>query len=59
MRRPKSRHTSLALYVLIRGVTLLIRCGNKPNADPRLRRCVLSSVESHVVVKDGIKCLVC
>ena len=37
-RRPKSRHTSLALYVLIRGITLLVRCGNKPDADPRLRR---------------------
>lgn len=27
-------HTSLALYVLIRGLTLLIRCGNLPQAHP-------------------------
>ena len=37
--RPKTRHTSLALYVLIRGVALLMRCGNKPDAPPLLRRC--------------------
>ena len=27
-------HASLALYVLIRGVTLLVRCGNLPDAHP-------------------------
>jgi hypothetical protein len=36
--RPKTRHTSLALYVLIRGIALLIRCGNKSDAPPLLRR---------------------
>lgn len=39
--RPKTRHMSLALYVLIRGITLLVRCGNKPSAPPLLRRCDL------------------
>ncbi|KAK9806740.1 hypothetical protein WJX72_001016 [[Myrmecia] bisecta] len=28
----KDRHTSLALYILLRGITLLVRCGNKPSA---------------------------
>ncbi len=37
--RAKTRHTSLALYVLIRGLSLLIRCGNKPSASPVVRRC--------------------
>ena len=37
--RARTRHTSLALYVLIRGVSLLIRCGNKPSAPAALRRC--------------------
>ena len=36
--RAKDRHTSLALYILIRGVTLLIRCGNKPDAPPAVRQ---------------------
>ena len=27
-------HTSLALYVFIRGLTLLVRCGNLPGAHP-------------------------
>jgi hypothetical protein len=31
-------HTSLALYVLVRGVTLLVRCGNLPTAAPWKRR---------------------
>jgi hypothetical protein len=30
-------HTSLALYVLIRGLTLLTRCGNLPEAHPTKR----------------------
>ncbi|GAB4819141.1 hypothetical protein N2152v2_006187 [Parachlorella kessleri] len=34
---PKARHTSLAIYILIRGLALLIRCGNLESADPRLR----------------------
>ena len=35
--RPHARHHSLALYVLLRGVTLLVRCGNKPDAPPAVR----------------------
>ncbi|KAK9821013.1 hypothetical protein WJX74_000943 [Apatococcus lobatus] len=34
----KQRHTSLALYVLLRGITLLIRCGNTSESHPLLRR---------------------
>ena len=30
----KETHTSLALYVFIRGLTLLVRCGNLPGAHP-------------------------
>ena len=33
-----SRHDSLALYVLLRGVALLVRCGNRPAAAPWKRR---------------------
>jgi hypothetical protein len=32
---PKSRHYSLATYILLRGITLLIRTGNKPRAAAR------------------------
>ncbi|KAG7673374.1 hypothetical protein Ndes2526B_g03184 [Nannochloris sp. 'desiccata'] len=35
---PKTTHTSLALYVLLRGITLLVRCGNLPTAAPWKRR---------------------
>lgn len=31
---PQQAQTSLALYVLIRGLTLLVRCGNLPEAHP-------------------------
>ena len=41
VRRPKVRHHSLAIYVLLRGITLLVRCGNKPDA-PRLARRLLA-----------------
>jgi hypothetical protein len=34
---PKDRHYSLAVYILLRGVTLLIRTGNRPTAPPLLR----------------------
>ncbi|KAI8466070.1 MAG: hypothetical protein J3K34DRAFT_524830 [Monoraphidium minutum] len=34
---PKERHYSLAVYVLLRGITLLIRTGNRPSAPPLLR----------------------
>ena len=36
--RPKTRHHSLALYILLRGITLLVRCGNKPDAPPAVRK---------------------
>ena len=36
--RPKTRHDSLAIYILLRGITLLVRCGNKPNAPPAVRK---------------------
>ncbi|KAF6263624.1 hypothetical protein COO60DRAFT_378802 [Scenedesmus sp. NREL 46B-D3] len=32
---PKSRHYSLATYILLRGITLLVRTGNKPRAAAR------------------------
>ena len=35
---PDTTHTSLALYVLLRGITLLVRCGNLPTASPWKRR---------------------
>ncbi|CAL8462877.1 g2411 [Coccomyxa elongata] len=35
---PKTRHHSLAIYILLRGLTLLVRCGNKPDAPPLVRR---------------------
>ena len=38
LNRPGDRHTSLALYILLRGITLLIRCGNKPDAPPTVRK---------------------
>ncbi|PRW57029.1 hypothetical protein C2E21_4128 [Chlorella sorokiniana] len=31
-------HTSLALYLAIRGITLLVRCGNLPDAHPLKRK---------------------
>ena len=33
-----SDHHSLATYVLLRGLTLLVRTANKPSANPVLRR---------------------
>ena len=38
MHRPKARHHSLALYMLLRGTTLLVRCGNKPEAPKHIRQ---------------------
>jgi len=35
---PGSNHTSLAIYILLRGTTLLVRCGNLPTAAPWKRR---------------------
>ncbi len=35
LRRPRAQHHSLATYVLLRGVCLLVRCGNKHVAGAR------------------------
>ncbi len=35
-------HTSLALYLCVRGLTLLVRCGNLPGAAPAWRRAALA-----------------
>ena len=32
-------HHSLALYLAVRGLTLLVRCGNLPEAHPLKARC--------------------
>ena len=45
--RPNDRHTSLALYILLRGVTLLIRCGNKPDAPPAVRKVLIPTRWQH------------
>lgn len=37
LRSPKERHYSLAVYVLLRGLTLLVRTGNHASAPPALR----------------------
>ena len=34
----ETRHHSLATYVMLRGLTLLVRTANKPSANPLLRR---------------------
>ena len=34
----KPRHYSLATYVMLRGLTLLVRTGNKPTANPIVRK---------------------
>lgn len=44
---PKDRHTSLALYVLVRGLTLLVRVGNKPGGDARLRAALAPTRWAH------------
>lgn len=45
--RPGDRHTSLALYILLRGITLLIRCGNKPDAPPAIRKALAPTRWTH------------
>ena len=44
---PKTRHTSLALYLLLRGATLLVRVGNKPGAHPALRAALAPTRVAH------------
>ena len=39
-------HNSLAIYVLLRGITLLVRCGNKPTA-PKALRSILAPTRWH------------
>ena len=45
--RPKTRHHSLALYILLRGITLLVRCGNKPDAPPAVRKLLTATRLKH------------
>lgn len=45
--RPGDRHTSLALYILLRGITLLIRCGNKPDAPLAVRKALAPTRWKH------------
>ncbi|KAK9825197.1 hypothetical protein WJX81_006470 [Elliptochloris bilobata] len=52
---PKARHHSLALYVLLRGVTLLVRCGNKPDAPPAVRALLTPTRSRHG--DTGLMCL--
>lgn len=35
---PHNRHYSLATYIMLRGLTLIVRCGNQPDASPAVRR---------------------
>ncbi|KAL3143001.1 hypothetical protein ABBQ38_003280 [Trebouxia sp. C0009 RCD-2024] len=46
-RRSNDRHTSLALYILLRGATLIIRCGNKPDAPPAVRKALTPTRWKH------------
>jgi hypothetical protein len=43
----KVRHYSLATYVLLRGLTLLVRTGNKPGAHPAVRALLAPSRHPH------------
>ena len=48
-------HTSLALYIFIRGLTLLVRCGNLPEAHPlKVRREVLGGA---LALTSDVACL--
>lgn len=51
---PGTRHTSLSLYMLLRGLVLLVRCGNKPAAHPALRAALAPTRWAH-----GDTALVC
>ncbi|CAK0784870.1 hypothetical protein CVIRNUC_008075 [Coccomyxa viridis] len=44
---PKTKHHSLALYILLRGITLLVRCGNKPDAPPAVRKLLTATRMKH------------
>ncbi|KAG2452403.1 hypothetical protein HYH02_002646 [Chlamydomonas schloesseri] len=44
---PHRRHYSLATYVLLRGLTLLVRTGNKPSAPPALRALLQPTRAAH------------
>lgn len=43
----KARHDSLAIYILLRGITLLVRCGNKPNAPAWVRKLLTPTRMEH------------
>eukprot|EP00884_Botryococcus_braunii_P003174 jgi/Botrbrau1/12858/Bobra.0188s0001.1 len=43
----KARHDSLAIYILLRGITLLVRCGNKPNAPAWVRKLLMPTRMEH------------
>lgn len=47
-------HTSLALYLVVRGLVLLVRCGNLPEAHP-LKRALLAPTR----VRHGDALLMC
>ena len=55
LHRPKVRHHSLAIYVLLRGITLLVRCGNKPDAPKLVRRLLAPTRWQHG--DTGLMCL--
>lgn len=43
----EARHTSLSVYVLLRGLVLLVRCGNKASAHPLLRKALAPTRWQH------------
>ncbi|MEW5320344.1 MAG: hypothetical protein WDW38_011423 [Sanguina aurantia] len=43
----KQRHYGLASYVLLRGLTLLVRTGNKPDANPLVRTLLTPTRSAH------------
>lgn len=45
--RSKARHDSLAIYILLRGITLLVRCGNKNNAPEWVRKLLTPTRMEH------------
>ena len=45
--RLKDNHNSLALYILLRGIALLIRCGNKETTNPVIHSCLAPTRWKH------------
>ena len=54
---PRTRHTSLALYLLVRGATLLVRVGNKPTSPPTVRAVLTPTRAAHG--DTALMCLAC